>query len=81
MTAMWQRLWPAQVIAMPEFVDMTGKPRARHDVEAALRFIEHEMVHNPMARASDGTPVLIHYMTIRDALRAYLAVLPIGGAK
>ena len=56
-------------------VDMTGKPRSREDVEAALKFVEREMAYNPMARAADGTPALIHYMTIRDALRAYLLAI------
>lgn len=53
--------------------DVTGTPRPERDVEAALKFVEREMIHNPMARASDGTPVLIHYTVIRDVLRDYLA--------
>jgi hypothetical protein len=57
-----------------EMVDMTGKPRSERDVRAALDFIEREMVKNPMATGKDGTPCLIHYTVIRDALRELLAL-------
>lgn len=55
--------------------DVTGQPRPERDVDAALKFVEREMIYNPLAKASDGTPALIHYMVIRDVLRDYLVRL------
>jgi hypothetical protein len=50
--------------------DATGEPRPLRDLEAALRFVEAEMIVNPMRMgAKDTGPALIHLMTIRDALR------------
>jgi len=57
-----------------EVKDVTGTPRPERDVRAALTFIEREMVNNPLASGKDGTPCLIHYTVIRDALRELLAL-------
>ncbi len=48
--------------------DVTGTPRPPRDIEAALRCIESEMIHNPLAMSREGEPLLIHYTVIRDVL-------------
>ena len=58
-----------------EMTDMTGQPRSRRDVEDALRFVEREMLTDPIGMTKDGVPRLIFYMTIRDVLRDYLRAL------
>lgn len=57
-----------------DFDDRTGKPRSLDEVEAALKFLDREVVHNPLGKASDGSPILFHYLTIRDVLKVYLKV-------
>lgn len=43
------------------------------DLEAALRFVEAEMVVNPSRMGPNETgPAVMHYMVIRDALRAFI---------
>ena len=50
--------------------DVTGQPRPVRDIEAALKFIEAEMIHNPVRMGPSNTgPALIHYTVIRDVLR------------
>lgn len=56
------------------FTDVTGQPRPRADVLAALRCVEEEMVINPMAMSAKSGPLLLHYNVIRDALRELLAL-------
>lgn len=56
-----------------EFEDVTGQPRPREDVLAALKCIEQEMVLNPMAMSVKSGPLLLHYSVIRDCLRELLA--------
>lgn len=58
-----------------EFKDITGQLRSRRDVEDALAFVTREMVLNPLAMSKEGTPVLLHYIVIRDVLRTYLAAI------
>jgi hypothetical protein len=53
--------------------DMTGTPRSTSDIEAA---IESEMIRNPMAMSKMGEPLLLHYMVIRDVLKAVLKERP-----
>lgn len=57
-----------------EMEDVTGRPRPLADLERALRFVEAEIVCNPMRIGPKDTgPVLLHYMVIRDALRVVIA--------
>lgn len=49
--------------------DVTGESRPERDIEAAYTFISREMIARPLALGADGTPALLHYMVIRDALR------------
>ena len=57
-----------------EFEDVTDKPRPVRDIQDALRFVEQEMLHNPMRMgAGNSGPALIHYSVIRDVLRDELA--------
>ena len=58
-----------------KMTDVSGQPRPLRDLEAALRFVEAEMVTNPMRMGPKDTgPVLMHYTVIRDALRAMIAL-------
>ena len=58
----------------PEFEDVTGKPRPIRDIQDALRFVEQEMLHNPMRMGPANTgPALMHYSVIRDILQDELA--------
>lgn len=55
--------------------DVTGKPRPKGDLEAALRFVEAEMLASPMRMgAKDTGPAVMHYMVIREVLQAVIAV-------
>ena len=56
--------------------DMTGKPRSRREAEEALRFVEHEMLADPLGVTKAGIPRLLFYTTIRDVLRDYLRTAP-----
>jgi hypothetical protein len=57
-----------------EMTDVTGTPRPVRDIEAALRFVEAEMVKNPTRMGPNDTgPALIHYSVVRDVLRAEVA--------
>lgn len=55
---------------MIESEDVSGRPRPLRDIEAALRFVEADMIAN-MTRMGPATtgPAVIHLVTIRDALR------------
>jgi len=58
-------------------IDVTGAPRPARDIEAALRFVEAEMLANPTRMgARDTGPAVIHLTVIRDVLRAALAAGP-----
>jgi hypothetical protein len=39
-----------------------------------MKFVEQEIVRNPMAMAGDGTRIILHYLTIRDTLKEALAL-------
>ncbi len=54
--------------------DVTGHPRPERDIEAAYHFISREMVTRPMEMGADGTPAMLHYTVIRDALRELLSM-------
>ena len=54
--------------------DVTGTPRPERDIVDACTFVTNEIVRNPMARGADGTPALIHYTVIRDALHELLVL-------
>ncbi len=60
---------------MLDMEDHTGRPRPREEVEAALRCIEREIVERPMGLSSNGEPLLMHYIVIREILMGYLATL------
>jgi hypothetical protein len=49
--------------------DVTGTPRSNEEIQQAIKAIEREIVRNPMAKGADGTPMMFHYLTIRDALK------------
>jgi hypothetical protein len=56
-----------------EFEDVTGTPRPERDILEALRFAEAEMITNPARMGAKNTgSALIHYVTIRDALKELL---------
>ena len=56
-----------------EMEDATGKPRPIADVEAALRWVEAEMIVNPTRMGPKDTgPAVMHLIVIRDVLREYL---------
>jgi hypothetical protein len=58
-----------------EFEDQTGKPRPLRDLEAALAFVEAEMIANPTRMGPRDTgPAVMHYLVIRDALKALIAL-------
>lgn len=57
-----------------QFEDVTGTPRPRADIEAALKCIMSEMIKNPMAMSKSGEPLMIHYIVIKDALQELLAL-------
>jgi hypothetical protein len=57
-----------------EMKDLSGTPRSELEVRAALKAVEQEIVRNPMAKSSDGMPMLFHYLTIRDTLKEALAL-------
>jgi len=53
-----------------EMEDATGTPRPARDIEAALKWAEAEIIHNPMRMGSANTgPAVMHLMVIRDVLR------------
>jgi hypothetical protein len=56
-----------------EFEDVTGKPRPIRDIIDALRFVEADMMRNPMRMLEGHGPALIHYSVIRDVLREAIA--------
>jgi len=59
---------------MVDMIDVTGQPRPTRDIEAALRFVEAEMLASPGRMGPRDTgPALIHYTVIRDVLRVALA--------
>lgn len=53
--------------------DVTGQPRPTRDIEAALRFVEADMMRDPIRMVEGHGPALIHYAVIRDVLREALA--------
>jgi len=56
-----------------EMKDVTGTPRPRRDIEAALKFVEADIVHNAMRMGpADTGPAIMHLTVIRDVLRAAL---------
>ena len=56
--------------------DVTGKPRPKGDIAAALRFVEAEMLTNPMRMGPKDTgPAVMHYMVIREVLQSLLGAL------
>lgn len=57
-----------------DFEDVTGQPRSREDIEAALKCVLSEMIKNPMAMSKTGEPLMIHYIVIKDALQELLAL-------
>ena len=57
-----------------EFEDVSGQPRPIRDIEEALAAITKEVVTNHMGRFKDGTPVVLHYIVIVDALRELIAL-------
>jgi hypothetical protein len=51
--------------------DVSGTPRPVRDLLAALRFVEAELVSNPMRMGAQGTgPQALHLMVIREVLQA-----------
>jgi hypothetical protein len=53
-----------------EIKDVTGEPRPTRDIEAALRWVEAEMVQNPTRMGPGMTgPAIMHLMVVRDVLR------------
>ena len=57
----------------PDFKDVTGRPRPQRDIEAALKYVEAEMIDNPMKMGARNTgPAFIHLTVIRDVLREAL---------
>lgn len=58
-----------------EMKDVSGAPWPLRDLEAALAFVEAEMVVNPSrVGPKDTGPAVMHYMVIRDALKAFIAL-------
>jgi hypothetical protein len=55
--------------------DANGKLRPREDYQAAFDCITREIVHNSMALAKDGQPLMMHYIVIREVLMDFLAAL------
>ncbi len=56
-----------------ETEDLTGTPRPRRDILAALAFIEAEMLINPMRMGPRETgPAVMHCLVIREVLKAAL---------
>ena len=54
-----------------EMKDVTGKPRSVEDIKAALKFVEAEMLANPMHMGPKDTgPAIVHYLVIREILQA-----------
>ena len=50
-------------------------PWPLRDLEAALRFVEAEMVSDPMRMGPKDTgPATMHYIVIREALKAFIAL-------
>jgi hypothetical protein len=52
--------------------DVSGQPRRREDIEAALKCITREIVQNPLAMSKGGEPLVMHYLVIKDALQELL---------
>ena len=69
---------PADAPALEEMMgieidDANGRSWPLRDLEAALAFVEAEMVMNPARMGPKDTgPAVMHYMVIRDALRALI---------
>ena len=51
-----------------EAIHRPYEDRPKADVIEAIRFVEQEIVKNPMAKGADGSPALLQYTVIRDAL-------------
>lgn len=51
------------------YEDVTGHPRPRDQIEAALQWANHELIKNPTRMGADGTPSAMHLIVIRDVLR------------
>ena len=56
--------------------DANGALRPPDEVEKALRWVEQSIVKNPLAMDDAGMPVLLHFVVIRDVLRAALKENP-----
>lgn len=52
--------------------DITDTPRSDREIEEALRIITSEMIYNPTVKSKAGPPLLITYVTVRDALKELL---------
>ena len=56
-------------------IDANDTPRSLRELEAALAFVEAEMIINPGRMGPKNTgPALIHYVTIRDTLKTAIAL-------
>ena len=58
-----------------EFIDVSNAPRSMRDLEDALNTIQTEIVRgNPGAVLKDGTPAVMCYIVVSDALRELIAL-------
>jgi hypothetical protein len=55
--------------------DANGKPRSTADLEAALKFVEAELMANPLRMGPKDTgPAVMHYLVIREVLKAAILI-------
>jgi hypothetical protein len=52
--------------------DVTGTPRPERQILEAIQYLEKQIVTDPMAMAKDGTPRIMVYLTMKDALKELL---------
>lgn len=56
-------------MAKTELEDVSGTPRPKKDIEAALKFVNLEIIMNPMRMGPRDTgPAVMHFTVIRDVL-------------
>lgn len=52
--------------------DVTGTPRPEREIIEAIKYLEKQILSDPMAMTKDGQPRLIQYITMKDALKELL---------
>ena len=57
-----------------EFIDVTGKPESVENLKDALKFLNEQVVRNPLATTKEGIPYVLHFTVIRRGLQELISI-------